>query len=368
MENRKDHYKKRRPRRLILGPAMCSAQQKQPSHQPSNSVFERTGKKENRIALRGIGSLSNDRAPCELLSNMRRSRDTTKDVKEAGLMRDKSRRSALSGIAYQQQNRSELSLPGAFRMTPNGFIDEDPSVMSASTRETNTLYIPSASPVGDLRSAAAVPDYDFERGVGVGVPVARSQDGLYMNKCQIRLLFLFFGVLVAALISGLVTAVNKRAREEFPSTNTTSPNPSPFPHQLEWSDDQYSDVTNDTVENVDWSIQPSFSPSKDEMPSSSPSAQNVRTPTETSSVRPATATPTVATGFPSPIPSEQPTIAIGTLSPSTAIPQSWTPSSPPTLLPTTFSSSIPTVKRKPGSGYADDQENDNTLGSGNAGV
>jgi hypothetical protein len=204
-------------------------------------------------------------------------------------MRDNSRRTALSGNIYRQQNRSDISLPGAFRMTASGLIDEDPSVVSANTRETNTLYIPNASLVGDGRNVIPTTDYDFERTVRAGVRISRSQDGMYMNTRQIRLLFLFIGMIVVALVSGLVVAVNKRANEELPSKNYTSDNSSPFPRPLDWSDDEFSDPDyldpiDDTI-NAEFTDEPTPSPStfrkeiKTELASLSPSARMTDSPT-----------------------------------------------------------------------------------------
>lgn len=387
----------------------CSAQQHQSSFNiPNNQFRERTEKRQHRLSLRGILNPSSKRERSDA-EHVRKPRCSIKNI-EAGLMRDNSRRSGLTGNTYQQQNRSELSLPGAFRMTPSGLIDDDPSVLSANTRETNTLYIPNASLVGDSRNIIPMTDYDFERTVGVGVPIRRSPDGMYMNVRQIRLLFLFLGAIVIALVLGLVVAVNKRASEELPSASDSS---NDFLTPLDWSDDKVNDPDNLDPKNdtmiMGWTDQPTPSPSairkeiKSDLGSHSPSGVATNPPTGAPargpSIFPVTSPPTVNAAVeneplsrtptsepitarplspipsfpPSALPSYSPSLRPVSMRPSFA-PQSSAPSLPPTsilpasphpsLPPTLMPSLLPSMLRKPGN-RSNGQENSDGVGNGN---
>jgi hypothetical protein len=296
-------------------------------------------------------------------------------------MRDKSRRTALSGNIYRQQNRSDLSLPGAFRMTASGLIDDDPSIVSANTRETNTLYIPNASLVGDGRKIIPTTDYDFERTGRAGVRISRSQDGMYMNTRQIRLMFLFIGMIVVALVSGLVVAVNKRANEELPSKNYTSDNSSPFPRPLDWSDDEFSDPDyldpiDDTI-NVEFTDEPTPSTFrkeiKTELASLSPSASMTDSPTaattKSPTMFPTTFSPTLIPTTEKPS-SQSPTTlppSFPSLGPTTARPSSPFPSLSPTAPPSPSQQPAATKSSPtpPSSGNANAYGHDNNSGVGN---
>lgn len=361
MDKGADRHERRRQQLSIIDIASsptaqsptCSTQPESPSQAASNQLCERAEKRQQRLSLLGMVSPSEDNAQREKRTKYLRTRRHSMENLEEGLMRDKSRRSALSGNIYRQQNRSDLSVPGAFRMTISGFIDDDPSIVSANTMETNTLYIPNASLVGDGRNTIPTTDYDFGRTVRAGVLISRSHDGMYMNIRQIRLMCLFIGMIVVALVSSLVVAVNKRANEEFPSNNYTSDNSSPFPRPLDWSDDEfsdpnYSDPIDDTI-NAEFTDEPTPSPStlqkeiKTELASLSPSARMTDSPTAAPTKSP---TPFPTTFSPTLIPTtEKPSSQSPTTLPSSYPslgPTTARPSSPfPSLSPTTPPSSSP---------------------------
>eukprot|EP00526_Cylindrotheca_closterium_P006116 CAMPEP_0113654998 /NCGR_PEP_ID=MMETSP0017_2-20120614/29455_1 /TAXON_ID=2856 /ORGANISM="Cylindrotheca closterium" /LENGTH=599 /DNA_ID=CAMNT_0000568183 /DNA_START=84 /DNA_END=1883 /DNA_ORIENTATION=+ /assembly_acc=CAM_ASM_000147 len=347
-------------------------------------------------------------------------RSIMSDVESGGILRDKQQpRQRDSVVGSLQRNESQMSIPGAFRMHANGAIDDDPTVYSQNTKETNPFVIDHASLIDNpnlhahLASGGAIPtdhpytngatggptpnsgaypmghpytngatggptpnsgaypmpSYALNRittpmampsltsdapiGVGLPVPTRRNQDGLSLNRRQLRLMFFMLAVAVGALITGVVAAVDDRSKQqEIPVNSAVESSPS-NEKPLDWNDDVgYSNDAKDVMDKyINEDVFPTLSPTvliKDSRayePTAAPSVAATSKPTIEESRSP---TQSPSTPYPTPLPTTpKPTEPFATPEPSSAPTEprpSSSPSTPfPSQSPTLFSSSTPSV-------------------------
>ncbi|KAL3937476.1 MAG: hypothetical protein SGBAC_007433 [Bacillariaceae sp.] len=318
-------------------------------------------------------------------------RSIISDVEAGGIFQEKQqpRQQRGSAVGSLQRNESQMSIPGAFRFHANGTIDDDPTVYSQNTKESNPFVIDHASLIEnpDLRAHLAsggaiptdhqytnettggptpdvgaypMPSYALHRTttptampsltspspIGAGNPVStrRNQDGLRYTPRQIRFMFLMLAVVVAALITGVAVAIDGRSQEtELPMSSMVENSP-PNEQPLEWNDDGLTlGYSNDAKDVMDHYINEDVFSTKS--PTAAPSVTITHKPTLRETRSP---TQSPSSPYPTPLPTTpKPTEPLATVEPSSAPTDprpSSSPSNPfPSQSPTSLSSSSPSV-------------------------
>jgi len=398
---------RRTSQRTHEAPSSASISPPAPPSSQATVLSQRTEKQHNRsmFGVRNpflIGSESKSQTP-----NVARipSRRNSSDLESgSGIWNDKQQPPAENNslVRNLQRDQSRLSLPGAFRMQSDGIIDDDPTVYSQNTKETNPFLIDHASLVdnphahtahmssgGDVpmdrlytNGATGGPTPNFGGGaypmpnyrrpmasaasraspaqtspIGADVPVSfnRHPDGMRMNRREIRLMFLKLALAVIALVTGAAVAINNSSKQELPlNAMETSPSDQGL---LDWNDDgtslgNFGDTKNVISNDGNTYADPTPSPTLDlkdsrvDDDSAAPTARMTFNPTLDRSVSP-TQAPT--TPEPTPYPStSKPTRPLETPEPSitpTEARSSFSPTTPsPSQSPTLVASLTPSVR------------------------